>query len=310
MSITLQATRVEKVQKGRAKWFRQWPGPILLLPAFLLVALLIIFPVTYNFWLGFFNKHTLLQERQWVAFDNYTYILHDEQFWESFRLGVIYSAVSIAFQLLLGIAAALLLNEAFWGRSLLRGLVLFPYMIPTVVAVIVWKWIFNDQYGIINYWLLSLGIIDRPIVWLGPEVIFTSLILVSIWTYFPFVVISVLARMQTIPPDLYDAAKVDGAGVVGRFVHVTLPQIRNVLFIVILLRGIWMFTKFDIVWLWAGSSYGGLGEHLRTLPLYTYQRMFGFYQAGLGAAIANVMFVLLLVAVIIYFHLFRREEDL
>ena len=290
-------------------WRKQVPGVVMVLPALLLMLLLVLFPVLHNFWLAFFQKHTLLQDKSWVFLDNYTYISQDQQFWASFWLGTVYAVASIVLQVLMGVGAALILNEAFWGRSLLRGVVLFPYMIPTIVAVIVWKWIFNDQYGIVNYWLMALGLVSQPVVWLGPERIFTSLILVSIWTYFPFVVISVLARLQTVPPDLYDAAKVDGAGAWARFAHVTLPQIRAVLFIVILLRSIWMFTKFDIVWLWAGSSYGGLGAHVRTLPIYTYQRMFGMYQAGLGAALANVMFFLLLVAVVIYFRAFHRDEE-
>ena len=298
-----------RVRLGQLKWGKQWPGVVMVLPAVVLMLALILFPVAYNFWLAFFQKHTLLQGRSWVFLDNYAYLLQDPQFWASFWLGSVYSVVSILFQVLLGVAAALILNEAFWGRSLLRGIVLFPYMIPTIVAVIVWKWIFNDQYGIINSWLLGWGLIEQPIVWLGPEKIFQSLLLVSIWTYFPFVVISVLARLQIIPPELYEAAKVDGAGAWARFRHITLPQIRTVLFIVVLLRSIWMFTKFDIVWLWAGSSYGGLGAHLRTLPIYTYQRMFGMYQAGLGAALANVMFFLLLIAVIVYFRLFHREGE-
>ena len=137
--------------------------------------------------------------------DNYTYISQDQQFWASFWLGTVYAVASIVLQVLMGVGAALILNEAFWGRSLLRGVVLFPYMIPTIVAVIVWKWIFNDQYGIVNYWLMALGLVSQPVVWLGRR-IFTSRILVSIWTYFPFVVISVLARLQrcrrisTMPP--------------------------------------------------------------------------------------------------------------
>jgi multiple sugar transport system permease protein len=110
-----------------------------------------------------------LQDRTWVFLHNYSYISQDQQFWASFWLGTTYAVVSIVLQLLAGVGAALILNEAFWGRSLLRGIVLFPYMIPTIVAVIVWKWIFNDQYGIVNYWLMALGLVQQPVVWLGPE---------------------------------------------------------------------------------------------------------------------------------------------
>jgi multiple sugar transport system permease protein len=135
----------------------------------------------------------------------------------------------------------------------------------------------------------------------------TSLILISVWEFFPFVVLSVLARMQTIPPVLYKAAKVDGAGPFRRFIHVTLPQLRNVLFVVILLRSIWMFTKFDTVWLLTQGD--GAEKYIRTLPVYAYRRTFMYYQAGLGSALAVVMFIILIVSTTIYFKMFRREEE-
>jgi multiple sugar transport system permease protein len=133
---------------------------------------------------------------------------------------------------------------------------------------------------------------------------------VSVWTYFPYVLISVLARLQTIPPELYEAAKVDGAGAWSRFAHITIPQLRTVLFIIILLRGVWMFTKFDIVWLWGSQSWGAAGEELRILPVYTYHRIFNMFQAGSGAALANIMFMILLIAAFLYFKVYRREETL
>jgi multiple sugar transport system permease protein len=143
---------------------------------------------------------------------------------------------------------------------------------------------------------------------MGKDYIMTTLILISIWEFFPFVVLSVLARMQTIPPVLYSAAKVDGAGPFRRFIHVTLPQLRNVLFVIILLRSIWMFTKFDTVWLLTQG--GGADKYIRTLPVYAYMRTFMYYQAGLGSALAVIMFILLIVATTIYFKMFRREEEI
>ncbi len=135
----------------------------------------------------------------------------------------------------------------------------------------------------------------------------TSLVIMSVWQFTPFVVVSVLARLQTIPPELYEAARVDGARAWARFRHVTLPQLRSVLFVVILLRSIWMFTKFDTVWLWGEGA--GAGREIRTLPIYTYMRTFTYYQAGLGAALAMVMFAMLMVATLVYFRLFWREEE-
>ena len=197
-------------------------------------------------------------------------MLGDEQFWTSVKLSFVFTVTSTAWQIGLGVAVAMLLHERFWGRLLARGVILFPYMLPTIVSIVLWKWVLNDQYGIVNYLLQAWHLVKQPIIWISPENMMSTLVTVSIWTYFPFVVINVLARLQVIPPELYDAAKVDGAGVFHRFIYVTLPQLKEVLFVVILLRGIWMFTKFDIVWLWAGDSrrFGRRGSHPAHLHLH------------------------------------------
>ena len=165
----------------------------------------------------------------------------------------------------------------------------------------------NDLYGVIPYILGALRIPGMPEAWLTHATIMWVLIILSVWTFFPFVLVNVLARLQTIPPELYDAGRVDGASAVRQFIHITLPQLRNVLLIVLLLRGIWMFTKFDVPWLLGFG--GGAGEAIRTLPVFTYQRSFTYYQAGMGAALSNVMFALLLMGVTLYFVAFPPEED-
>ncbi len=163
-------------------------------------------------------------------------------------------------------------------------------------------------FGLVNALLITLGLIETLISWMGKDYIMISLIIISVWQFFPFVVLSLLARLQTIPPELYEAAAVDGAGVCSRFIYVTLPQLKKVLFIVILLRSIWMFTKFDTVWLLTQG--GGAERYIRTLPVYAYMRTFMYYQAGLGAAIAVVMFGILLLVTLLYFKLFRGEEEI
>jgi multiple sugar transport system permease protein len=285
---------------------RALTGWLLLAPSLALIAALIVYPILYNVWLSLFDKHAFLPAQTFVGLANYRYFAADEEFWASVRYGVIYSGATIVLQLLLGVLAALLLNETFHGRGLLRGIVLFPYMIPTIVAVFLWKWLLNDSYGLVNWLLIGTGVIAVPIAWLGRDFIMWSLILTSVWQFFPFVVVTYLARLQTIPPELYEAATVDGAGAWRRFLHVTLPQTRNVLFVIVLLRGIWMFTTFDTVWLMGGE--GGVGRYIRTLPVYAYSRSFTYLQAGMGATLAVIMFGLLVVATAVYFRLFRDER--
>jgi multiple sugar transport system permease protein len=283
-------------------------GALLVLPALLLLGALTLYPVAYGIWISFFSKHSFFPEQEFIGLANYLAVFADDEFWRSLRLGLIYSLSTIALQLALGVSAALLLHEAFPGRGLVRAIVIFPYVIPTVVAVVIWKWLLNNQFGLVNYALERAGAIDQPISWMGHEWIMVSLILVSVWQFFPFVVLAVLARLQTIPPELYEAAKVDGANALRRFLHVTLPQLASVLFVVVLLRSIWMFTKFDTPWLMILG--GGAETYIRTLPIYTYQRTFAWYEAGRGSAMAVLMFLMLVAAAALYFHLWRREERL
>ena len=281
-------------------------GWLLLAPSLCLLGGLVVFPVLYNVWLSLFDKHAFMPVQTFVGLRHYRYFASDPEFWSSFYYGCVYAGATMVLQLGVGVPAALLLNEAFRGRNLLRGIVLFPYMIPTIVAVILWKWLLNDSYGLVNYLLLQSGAARAPVAWLGPDHIMTALIVTSVWQFFPFVVVTYLARLQTIAPELYEAATVDGASAWRRFLHVTLPQTASVLFVIVLLRSIWMFTKFDTVWLLAGE--GGVSRYVRTLPVYAYSRSFTYLQAGMGASLAVIMFAMLLAATAIYFRLFRTEE--
>jgi multiple sugar transport system permease protein len=283
-------------------------GLLTIAPSLLLILALTLYPVAYSVWLSLLEKHSFFPAERFVGLDNFRYLWGDPEFWTSLWLGVVYSFWTITLQIGLGVVAALVLHQPFRGRSLARGIVLFPYMVPTVLAVILWKWLLNDTYGLLNHALVALGLVRDPISWLGADHIMLSLIVISVWQFFPFVLLAILARLQTIPEELYEAAKVDGAGAVRRFVHVTLPQIRGILFVVILLRSVWMFTKFDTVWLMGEG--GGAGRFIRTLPVYAYMRTLTYYQAGLGAALAVVMFGILMVATAIYFQLFRREVEI
>ncbi len=293
-------------QRPRFRLSEGWTGFLLVLPALTLLVALTLYPVAYGAWLSAFNKHAFGQEQTFVGLGNYIYILRDPEFWNSVRLGSIYAITSIALQIVLGVIAAMVVNHAFPGRNIVRAILIFPYVVPTVVAVIIWKWLLNSQFGFINYVLEDVGLINQPISWMGKDWIMASLILVSVWQFFPFVMLAVLARLQAIPGELYEAASTDGANAFQRFIHVTLPQIKAVLFIVVLLRSIWMFTKFDTPWLMILG--GGAETYIRTLPVYTYQRTFTHYEAGVGAAMAIIMFLMLVIMTSIYFRIFSREE--
>src|SRR6266536_1562355 len=228
------------------RWREALIGIGLLLPSAALVLAFTIFPVGYNVWLGFYAKHSLRATSAWVGLGNYAQILTDSDFWRSVWLATVYAVASTALQIVAGVAGALILHRRFAGCDFLRGVALFPYMIPTVIAVFVWRWLMNDLYGVIPYVLGALAIPGMPDAWLTHATIMWVLIILSVWTFFPFVLVNVLARLQTIPPELYDVARVDGASAVRQFAHATLPQLPNVLLTLLLLRRMWMFTNFDV----------------------------------------------------------------
>lgn len=280
---------------------------LLIAPALAIVFALILYPVGYSIWLSLFSKHAYLPVQEFIGLGNYVAFLQNPEFWRSVYLGAIFAGGSVVLQIVVGVLASLVLNEEFRGRAFVRALVLFPYMLPAIVVVLLMRWLLNDTYGVIKNLMLQTGLGQYAIVWFSPDYIMLTLILISVWIYFPFVVMAVLARLQSIDPELYDAAKIDGAGPVRRFIHVTLPQIRDILFVIVLLRVIFMFTKFDLVWLLVGA--GGIGYYVRTLPIYTFVTSFGELQVGAGSALAVMMFVTLLVFSFIYFRAFREEEE-
>jgi multiple sugar transport system permease protein len=279
---------------------------VLIAPSVAIVLALILYPVGYSIWLSLFSKHAYLPVQEFIGLGNYVSFLKNPEFWRSVYLGAIFAGGSVILQIVVGVLASLVLNEEFRGRGLARAIVLFPYMLPAIVVVLLMRWLLNDTYGVLKNLMVQAGLGNYTIVWFSPDYIMLTLILISVWIYFPFVVMAILARLQSIDPELYDAAKIDGAGPIRRFVYVTLPQIRDILFVIILLRVIFMFTKFDLIWLLVGA--GGIGYYVRTLPIYTFVTSFGELQVGAGAALSVMMFITLLAFALIYFRVFKEEE--
>ncbi len=273
-------------------------GLLLIAPTVLVLSAVIVYPLLSAISLSFQSVYTPTLEGHWVGLDNYRELLGSGGFWAALLTTAIWTVGTLTLQILLGVGMALLLHQNIIFRSLARSLVLFPYFLSTVVAVLVWRWLFNDLYGIVNHALMAVGLIDAPVSWLGamPNAML-SIIVVGAWKFFPFVVIAVLARLQTIPESLYEAARIDGAGPVSRFFDVTLPQLREVLTIVILLRTVWDFKEFDLIYLMTG---GGPVNGTRTLPLIVYQQAFGLNQMGMAAAYAVSMMLVMLVFMLAY----------
>lgn len=280
---------------------------MLIAPTVLVFCAVIVYPLISAIYLSFFNIFTPTLQGEFVGLGNYVELLQTGQFWNALGNTLIWTVGTLTLQIIFGVGMALVLHQNIWFRSLARSLILFPYFISTVVAVLVWKWLFNDLYGILNHLLITAGLIDFPLDYLGsmPNAMI-SVILVGAWKYFPFVVIAVLARLQTIPDSLYEAAKIDGAGPIARFFDVTLPQLREVLVVIILLRAIWDFKEFDLIFLLTG---GGPLSDTQTLPLLVYQEAFALNDMGKASAYAVMMMAIMLVFMIVYIRKTRSKEE-
>jgi multiple sugar transport system permease protein len=284
-------------------------GVLFMLPFLIAVALFLVWPIAEAVRLSFVRYNPLRPDDQpFVGLDNYLFVLEDPLFWESFHQALVWTGISTVAQALIGVALAMLLHQPLKGINAFRGLLLFPYIVPTVVIALNWRWLFNAEIGIVNHLLLSAGIIQERIAWLStPDMAMASAILLNVWKYTPFVVIVVLARLQTIPTELYDAAKVDGAGALRRFRDITLPQLAEVLAVVVVFRTIWTFNKFEEIYL---LTRGGPGTSTYNLALYAFDQSIANLRMGVGAASGVIMLGLLLAGSLLYIRLtgFGRED--
>jgi multiple sugar transport system permease protein len=282
-------------------------GAVLIAPTVLVFCAVILYPLVSAIYLSLFSIYTPTLAGEWVGVDNYGALLASGDFWNAVLNTLIWTVGTLTLQLVCGVAVALLLNQSIVFQSLARSLILFPYFLSTVVAVLVWRWLFNDLYGILNHVLLIAGLVDAPVNWLGqmPNAMI-SIILVGAWKYFPFVVIAVLARLQSIPEQLYEAATIDGAGPFQRFTDITLPQLRDVLVVVVLLRAIWDFKEFDLIYLMTG---GGPVKATQTLSLVVYEEAFRLNRMGMASTYAVAMMLVLLGFTLLYLRQTNRLEE-
>ena len=294
----------------------------MLLPTFTVVFAFIVFPVLWNIWLSF--KPVSLADLRGpglhhfnLTADNFRRVFTDPDFPQVLSTTLIYTFGGSLLSIALGLAAALLVNAEFRGRALARGLFISPYIAPVVAVTFTWGFILDPQLGVLNWLAVDKGLISSPIAffsqrWLDVEFLgttwrlplaLTSVIFFEGWRYFPFAFLFILARLQGIPEELYQAASVDGATPLQSFVHITLPQLAPILSILFLFRFIWTINKFDDIFLLTG---GQAGTKVLTIKVYEYA--FGQFNIGAGSAVAMVLFIILLLFMVVYFRWIVQEE--
>ncbi len=272
---------------------------LLLTPALAATLLLVLAPVADTLWL---SLHDVIlyrpRSRPFVGLANYAALLGDADFWDSLGHSVIWVVVAVGLQFALGFTAALLLNRSFAWRGVARALVIVPWALPSVIIGLVWTWMLDFNLGIINQLGMQFGLLQSPIAWLArPDTAMAAVILAVVWQGFPFFAITLLAGLQAIPKEHYEAAAIDGASTFSSFLHVTLPGLSAVIATALLLRMIWVANSLDLILVMTG---GGPGTTTQTLPLYAFLRAWSGANYGYGSALAVVLTLLLLSVVVTY----------
>ncbi|NRF95520.1 sugar ABC transporter permease [Paenibacillus frigoriresistens] len=275
------------------------------MPVIIVIFVVIGIPFINALYLSLTDK-TVGAEAHFIGFANYREIFTDPVYWKVLKNTFIYFMTDVFFKLVIGMIFALTLNQAFFGRSIVRVLFLVPWAISGLVSALTWKWMYNDSYGIINQLLLDSGLIDIPVAWLsGPKIALVSVIIVNIWRGIPFFLFSILGGLQTIDRQMYEAAKIDGAGPIRQFFSVTIPSISSVLVITTMLSSIWTFNDFENIFLITG---GGPLYNSAVISVYTYETAFLQNNMGKSLSVAGSIIPILLVLMFFMTRKLAKED--
>lgn len=288
-------------QQDRTAW-------LLLTPMISIMVLVTAFPLLNTLWLAFTDAGLTGQGYvwQWVGLENFVYILDDSDFRAAVGHTAYFTVLSVSAEVVLGVLVALLLNQEFKGRTLVRALLILPWALPTIVNAVMWRLIYNPEYGSLNALLTQIGLLDAYRSWLGdPATAMNMVILADIWKNYPLIALIALAGLQTVPKDLYEAAIMDGANAWTRFWKITLPGIMGSLSVAMVLRAIEAFKVFDIFYV---MTRGGPADSTKTVSFFVYQESFTYLRAGSGAAYALTVTAMSALMIAIYVVMLVRRE--
>jgi trehalose/maltose transport system permease protein len=278
---------------------------LFLTPMLVVLALVAAWPLIRTIWLGFTDANLLkMGEAKWIGLQNYAGkygLLQDKIWWVAVKNTLKFTFLTVVIETVLGLAIALVLNRTFPGRGLVRAAVLVPWAIPTVVSAKMWSWMLNDQFGIVNHALLGLGLIDQPLAWTAdPDLLMTSVVMVDVWKTTPFMTLLILAALQMLPKECYEAAQVDGVHPVKVFFKVTLPLIRPALMVAVIFRALDAIRIFDLVYVLTGTR-----EPTMTMSVYARQQLIEFQEVGYGSAASTLLFFIVALLTVLYVVLGR-----
>lgn len=276
---------------------------LFVIPAGLSMFVLLIYPLCYGIFISFFNTN-LVNKWRFTGLMNYVNSLSDRGFLLSISRSFVFTIFTVSGHFLLGFIYALALNAKIKFRALFRAILLLPWLFPEVVVALLWKWLYNPNYGLFNGILLNIGIINEPILWLSSSAYaFAAVIITCIWKGYPLVMIQVLAGLQIISPDLYEAAMIDGCTKPQLFRHITLPGLKPILTVTLILDTVWWFKHFTITWL---LTSGGPGNATMVASIEIYKRAFQFFEWGPAASGATIIFAICVIIGLIYQRMLKK----
>ncbi|MGR6980523.1 carbohydrate ABC transporter permease [Testudinibacter sp. P27/CKL/0425] len=287
------------IQKNYTRW-------IFVLPAMIVVSALFIYPFLSSIFYSFTNKNLVMPYYTFVGFDNYRAVLADPNFWWSFLNSIKWTVLSLVGQVLMGFALAMALHRIRHLQWLYKILLIIPWAFPTIVIAFSWQWILNGVYGYLPNMIEKLGLMEMAPNFLSDSTwAFVSLVFINIWFGAPLIMVNVLSALQTVSVEQYEAARIDGANAWQVFRHITLPHIKVVIGLLVVLRTVWVFNNFDIIYLITG---GGPANSTMTLPIYAYNMGWGTKLLGRSSAVTVLLFIFLLLICFIYFKVINRWE--
>jgi len=276
-------------------------------PTFVIIALILVYPVLQSVVLSFGQSSVDgFEPYRFVGFKHYAALMGDSRFWSSLSVTVVFTLVSIPLELVLGVALALLMNESFRGKGFVRLAVLFPWALPTALNALIWRWMYNADYGLFNALGLQFGLVSERVNWLGEETLaMVSMVLVSVWKTSSFMALIILAGLQSIPRELYEAGRMDGMTRWQEFREVTLPLLKGSIMVALIIRSMDALRTFELPF---NLTDGGPDNATETLSLYAYKVIFEFVEFNAGAAIVVVQFLVIFALSLVYILTLKSKD--
>ncbi|MCB2055276.1 MAG: sugar ABC transporter permease [Geminicoccaceae bacterium] len=296
--------------KIRAAW-------IFLVPMMAVLIAVAGWPLLRTIYLGFTDARLgSIEGAEWIGYENYLYwldygdgegewigLLADPTWWRAVWNTIYFTVISVTIETALGLIVALVLNAEFYGRGFVRAAILVPWAIPTIVSAKMWAWMMHDQFGILNDVLMKLWIIDAPIAWTAsPDTAMAAVIIVDVWKTTPFMALLILAGLQMVPSDIYEAARLDGVHPVRTFFKVTLPLIRPAVMVAVIFRALDSLRIFDLIYVLTPGT-----EQTKTMSVYAYEQLFAFDRFAEGSAASTLLFLIIATITIVYIKLGRLD---